>query len=116
MNQKEIADLKQQLQAYEDSDKRIATEFGITLDDIVREYRELLKKQNAQIKPLKSINKYKEPDPCFLTTSSDSKASELLQKRSMGSFWTLGQKQPPRNSSKKESEYASTNKQKQKNT
>lgn len=60
MNHKEIVDLKQQLKEYEESDRKIEEEFGISLDKIIKEYREIIKKQQVcPIKSNRSITRYK---------------------------------------------------------
>jgi len=44
-------------------DRRIEEEFGRNIDEIISDYREIVKKQMPTTKSVRNIHKYKEQDP-----------------------------------------------------
>lgn len=64
MKHKEVIDLKDQIEQFEEGDSRLEQQFGKSLDEIIKEYRELLKRQTntSQIKSVRNINRFKEQD------------------------------------------------------
>lgn len=80
MKHKEVIDLKDQIEQFEQGDSRLEQQFGKNLDEIIKQYRELLKKQThtSQIKSVRNINRFKEQDPlknCFIGQDKNKKSS-----------------------------------------
>ncbi len=62
MKHKEIVDLKEQIELFQKGDQKIEEEFGKSLDDIIKEYRQIAKKQAVATMSMRNIQKYKDSD------------------------------------------------------